>query len=98
MEATSAALSVLSPSITGMTSLSSYNDINDRRVTFTSTEDAEIKVLFYIEVLGDLFFLYTFRCKRLSKILMLHIWAIFFMKIQIHMKVQVKSMKGIFSN
>lgn len=77
MEATSAALSVLSPSITGMTSLSSYNDINDRRVTFTSTEDAEIKVLFYIEVLGDLFFLYTFRCKRLSKILMLHIWAIF---------------------
>lgn len=78
MEATSAALSVLSPSITGMTSLSSYNDINDRRVTFTSTEDAEIKVLFYIEVLGDLFFLYTFRCKRLSKILMLHIWAIFY--------------------
>lgn len=65
MEATSAALSVLFPSITGMTSLSSYNDINDRRVTFTSTEDAEIKVLFYIEVLGDLFFLYTFRCKRL---------------------------------
>lgn len=68
MEATSAALSVLSPSITGMTSLSSYNDINDRRVTFTSTEDAEIKVLFYIEVLGDLFFfLYTFRYKRLSQ-------------------------------
>lgn len=67
MEATSAALSVLSPSITGMTSLSSYNDINDRRVTFTSTEDAEIKVLFYIEVLGDLNFLYTFRCKRLSQ-------------------------------
>lgn len=60
MEATSAALSVLSPSITGMTSLSSYNDINDRRVTFTSTEDAEIKVLFYIEVLGDLFFFIYF--------------------------------------
>lgn len=67
MEATSAALSVLSPSITGMTSLSSYNDINDRRVTFTSTEDAEIMVLFYIEFFWDLFFLYTFRCKRLSQ-------------------------------
>lgn len=42
MEATSAALSVLSPSITGMTSLSTYNDISDRRVTFSSSEDTEI--------------------------------------------------------
>lgn len=60
MEATSAALSVLSPSITGMTSLSSYNDINDRRVTFSSTEDTEIMVLFYIEFFWDFVFILVY--------------------------------------
>lgn len=79
MEATSAALSVLFPSITGMTSLSSYNDINDRRVTFTSTEDAEIMVLFYIEFFGDLFFFYILLDINVCpKIFMLQIWAIFY--------------------
>lgn len=61
MEATSAALSVLSPSITGMTSLSSYNDINDKRVTFSAAEDAEIMVLLNIEFFLDSF-LYFYIC------------------------------------
>ncbi|XP_062589371.1 uncharacterized protein LOC134251025 [Saccostrea cucullata] len=42
-EATSAALSVLSPAITGVTSQSNYKEINDRRLMFTLPEEEEIK-------------------------------------------------------
>ncbi|XP_061187830.1 uncharacterized protein LOC133195878 [Saccostrea echinata] len=42
-EATSAALSVLSPAITGVTSQSPYKEINDRRLMFTLHEEEEIK-------------------------------------------------------